>query len=65
MRVDVLGAQPGVEIDGAGAQTRTLCDPIRGVVLELDLAAVGVRPLASDHLASISDSARSASDLRS
>ena len=45
-----LPRQPRVKIDGTRAQARTLGDPVRGIILELDLASIRVCPVTGDHL---------------
>nr|WP_285496110.1 hypothetical protein [Actinomadura sp. NBRC 104425] len=50
IRRDVVPQQPRVDVDRPGPQVRPLCDPLRCVVLEVDLGALGVGPLARDQL---------------
>src|ERR1022692_3707625 len=50
VRRDVLLKQPSVKVHRARAKIRALSDPGRGVVGELDLAAIRVGPLADAHL---------------
>ncbi len=50
MRFDVLAEEPTVQIGGARAQAGTFGDPRLGVLGELDLAPVGIGPLARRQL---------------